>query len=74
MADVEPVPDAAVARLRPDRAARPSIIEGFVPIELAPRQPRTLLPLDPAPMPPPAVIEAADSWADRETLFGDTLP
>jgi len=63
--------DPAVARLRPDRPPRTGVLEGFVPIELAGREPRTLQPIDPAPLPPPAVIEAIESWADRETLFGE---
>lgn len=40
-------------------------------MELANLAPRALLPTDPAPAPPPAVIEAIESWTDRETLFGD---
>jgi hypothetical protein len=69
-------PDRAVHRLRPagtiavERAPRPGIVEGFVPVELADHGPRALQATDPAP-PPPPVIEAFDSWPDRETLFGD---
>ncbi|HXI45193.1 MAG TPA: hypothetical protein VNH13_02735 [Candidatus Acidoferrales bacterium] len=49
------------------------MLEGFVPVELAGLGPRTFGPLDvipPAP-PPPAVIEAVETWGDRETLFGE---
>ena len=62
-----PPESAAVRRLRP----RSGVLEGFVPVELADATPRALLPTDPAPAPPPAVIEAIESWTDRETLFGD---
>jgi hypothetical protein len=60
-----------VARRRPERSSRPGILEGFVPIELAGRGPRELNPIDPPPTPAPMVIEAVESWVDRETLFGD---
>ncbi|HEX7949034.1 MAG TPA: hypothetical protein VF494_01695 [Candidatus Limnocylindrales bacterium] len=36
--------------------------------------PRTLGPLDPLPAPPAAIIEATEtveSWAGRDSLFGD---
>jgi hypothetical protein len=62
-----PPESAAVRRLRP----RSGVLEGFVPVELANAAPRALLPTDPAPAPLPAVIEASESWTDRETLFGD---
>jgi hypothetical protein len=78
-AEPETVP-LAVARLRP--ASRPGILEGFVPLELADRGPRVLqatersnrpaVPPDPpAEAPSPAVIESVESWADRDSLFGD---
>jgi hypothetical protein len=64
--------DPAVARLRPEPLARPGIVEGFVPIEHVERGPRTLRATDHRPVvPPPEVIDAVDSWAGRETLFGD---
>ena len=68
-----PAPESnAVRRLRRQAPARPGMLEGFVPVELAGLGPRTLGPLDVvAPPPPPAVIEAADAWGDRETLFGE---
>src|SRR5512135_3776580 len=60
-----------VARLRPASRSRPGVLEGFVPIELASRGPRSLRATDRAPVPPPTEIEASESWAERETLFGD---
>jgi hypothetical protein len=63
--------ERAVARLRPSARPRAGVLEGFVPIELASRGPRTLQASDRAPLPPARVIEAVESWADRETLFGD---
>jgi hypothetical protein len=63
----EPV---AVSRLRREPRRRPGVLEGFVPVESAGLGPRTLGPTDVVP-PPPAVIEAVESWIDRETLFGE---
>lgn len=61
----------AVTRLRPEPGRRPGVLEGFVPVELVDRGPRVLRPSDGAPVPPPPVVEAVESWADRETLFGE---
>ncbi|HJW20950.1 MAG TPA: hypothetical protein VJ506_00825 [Candidatus Limnocylindrales bacterium] len=47
------------------------MLEGFVPIELASHGPRSLRASDRAPGQPPTEIEAIESWAERETLFGD---
>jgi hypothetical protein len=59
------------------------MLEGWVPVELADRGPRVLQPSDrasdrsnrglpPTPdVPPPAVIESAEAWAERDSLFGD---
>ena len=58
-------PGPAVARLRP------GLLEGFVPVEQSWRGPRSLHAIDPLPRPDPIVIEAAETWADRETLFGE---
>ncbi len=69
--EAERQPDPAVLRLRGRDASRRGILEGFVPIELVDRGPRTLQPAEHQPVPPPRVIEAVESWTDRETLFGD---
>ncbi len=61
--------ERAVARLRPGLRRSPGLVEGFVPIELAAREPRTLRAADAAPLPPP--VEAGEAWPDRETLFGE---
>jgi hypothetical protein len=83
VAFVEPEPDEApaasaaasnhgpVARLRPEGRRRPGVLEGFVPVELVDRGPRVLRPTDAPPLPPPPVVEPVESWADRETLFGE---
>ena len=76
--DIAAIP-AAVARLR--LAARPGILEGFVPVELVDRGPRILQPAADAPEArgperpreaelPAAIIEP-EAWADRDSLFGD---
>jgi hypothetical protein len=64
-------PAAQPKRRQPSRPEQPGVLEGFVPVELAGRGPRTLRPADRAPFAPPPVIEAVEWWADRETLFGD---
>lgn len=73
-----PIP-AAVARLRP--ASRPGVLEGFVPVELAEHGPRILQPTNPAERRPaaqapqpevmPPAIDTVESWADRDSLFGE---
>jgi hypothetical protein len=75
-AEVEPAP--APNRLRLRSIDRPSVFEGFVPVELTGLPPRTLRPLDALPppedAPPAAIIEAVDgpeAWALRDSLFGD---
>ncbi|MBI3751442.1 MAG: hypothetical protein HY263_07280 [Chloroflexi bacterium] len=45
-----------------------------MPVELLGRGPRTLAPSDTVPAPPAAIIDATDvveSWAGRDSLFGD---
>jgi hypothetical protein len=68
-AEAAPAPN----RLRLAPTGRPGTLEGFVPVELLGLGPRTLGPSEAAP-PPAAIIEAADaadSWATRDSLFGD---
>lgn len=76
--DTTPIPPA-VARLRP--VPRPGILEGFVPLELANGGPRVLQATDRAEQRAPAVpaqpelpvpaVEAAEAWAERDSLFGE---
>ena len=73
---VEPAPAPNRLRLRP--GDRPSVFEGFVPVELAGSPPRAFRPIDALPhadaAPPAAIIEAVEgpeAWAVRDSLFGD---
>jgi hypothetical protein len=71
-------------RLRLADTNRPRMVEGFVPVEVAGRSARPAEPgpdtpgVPPRPLPPavppPGVIQAAESaeaWAARDSLFGD---